>query len=311
MANKLFLATSMFLASSFCQVLAYTFMFTAHNRGEAVIANSSGEIFLKISAKHPQSADISADGSRIFISEIDGAKMCDTNTGKTLWKYTCPSIIWDGDESQVKKGETVRLENPVAQILGDGKFLVGNEGKSVLLEIDDKSNILKAIKSESLKKVKHGEFRLASKTRAGTYLFPLLSSNLLTEYDSNGKQILRIDTGTGVVGALRLDDGNILAAGFFGVAIFNREGKKVWDFSSKEIQKAIESASEIILCDVKILPNGNYLCTTYAGENVPDIIEISKDKKIVKKFDFPEYTHLSGLKILTDNQTEYIKKSRN
>lgn len=162
-----------------------------------------------------------------------------------------------------------------------------------------------------MKKVKHGEFRLASKTRAGTYLFPLLSSNLLTEYDSNGKQILRIDTGTGVVGALRLDDGNILAAGFFGVAIFNREGKKVWDFSSKEIQKAIESASEIILCDVKILPNGNYLCTTYAGENVPDIIEISKDKKIVKKFDFPEYTHLSGLKILTDNQAEYIKKSRN
>ena len=112
MANKLFLATSMFLASSFCQVLAYTFMFTAHNKGEAVIANSSGEIFLKISAKHPQSADISADGSRIFISEIDGAKMCDTNTGKTLWKYTCPSIIWDGDESQVKKEKQCALKIP-------------------------------------------------------------------------------------------------------------------------------------------------------------------------------------------------------
>ena len=166
-------------------------MFTAHNRGEAVIANSDGEIFLKIPAKHPQSADISEDGNRIFISEIDGAKMCDITTGKTLWKYTCPSISWDGDESQVKKGETVRLENPVAQILGGGRFLVGNEGMSVLLEIDDKSNVLKAIESESLKKVKHGEFRLASKTQAGTYLFPLLSSNLLTEYDSNGKQILR------------------------------------------------------------------------------------------------------------------------
>ena len=309
MANKLFLATFMFLAASFCQVSAYTFMFTAHNRGEAVIANSDGEIFLKIPAKHPQSADISEDGNRIFISEIDGAKMCDITTGKTLWKYTCPSISWDGDESQVKKGETVRLENPVAQILGGGRFLVGNEGMSVLLEIDDKSNVLKAIESESLKKVKHGEFRLASKTQAGTYLFPLLSSNLLTEYDSDGKQILRIDTGTGVVGAVRLEDGNILAAGLFGVAIFDRKGKKVWDFPSKEIQKALKVSEEIVLCDVKILPSGNYLCTTYAGENVPDIIEISRDKKIVKTIDFPEYTHLSGLKILTNRQAENILKT--
>ncbi len=289
----------------FCaaQSFAYNFLFTAHsNGGQVSLVNGSGEIVWTINAKHPQRADVSPDGKSIFISESHGAKMVDKQSKKILWEYVTPKVKWDGEDAQkVKKGDTVWLENPVAQILGDGRFLVGNEGKSSLIEINSKGEELKRIVSESLRRVRHGEFRLASKTPAGTYLFPLLESSLLTEYDADGNQILRIKTNGGVVGAQRLANGDILAGGFFGVAIFNRKGEMVWNFSAEELKRESKAKSQIIICDVKELPNGNILCSTYAGKDMPDIMEITKDKKVVRILDYPEITHFSALQILDDD----------
>lgn len=266
------------------------------------MANDKGEILWTASANHPQRADVSKDGKTVFISESHGAKMIDKETKKVIWEYKTPKTAWTGKESnKLKKGDMVKLENPVAQILGDGKYLVGNEGKSKLIEINDKGETLKEIVSESLNVVKHGEFRLASKTKEGTYLFPLLESSLLTEYDANGKQILRIATKGGVVGAERLDNGDILAGGFFGVAIFDRQGNMKWNFSAEDLKAKSKAKGQIIICDVKQMPNGNILCSTYAGKNMPDVMEISMDKEVVKVIDFPTITAFSALQLLDDD----------
>ncbi len=293
-----------FLANS---VFAYNFLFTSHNEEAVAIANENGKILWKMKADHPQRADISADGKHIFVSTLHGAFMAEVATKKILWKYNCPTVKWQGAETDKrKKGDTVQLQNPVAQILGNDRFLVGNEGISTLLEINSKGEVLKEIKSESLKKAEHGEFRLASKTSDGKYIFPLLESALLTVYNSDGKQLRRIQTSSGVVSAEILDDNSILAGGIFGIAVFDKNNKKIWSFTDVELQKALGTKAPVIICDVKVLPNKNLLCTTYGDKSIPDVIELTFAKKIVKTIDFPQHCEMSALQIL-DNNLKPIK----
>ncbi len=300
MKNKIFTSVLALCASSVA--FGYNFLFTAHQKGVVAIANDKGEILWSISAKHPQQADVSKDGTRIFISEKDGARMIEKKSKKTIWKYKSPVVVWQGKEvKKLKRGKKVVLENPVAQILGDDRFLVGNEGASQLLEIDSKGNVLKTIKSESLNVVNHGEFRLASKDEKGRYIFPMLGSSLITIYDSDGKQIRRIKTPAGAVSAQFLPDGTLLTGGIYGIIIYDENSKKVWEFDSKDLQKALGTKKPIVICDVKKLPSSNLLCTTYGNKSIPDILEISPDKKIVKIIDFPKYSAFSALQLLDDN----------
>ncbi len=300
MKNIIFLGLSLFITNA---LFAYNFLFTAHsNKGVVAIANDKGEIFWSIQVRHPQQADISEDGKKIFVSEKDGARMIDKESKQTLWKYNSPVITWEGIETgKLKRGKKVLLENPVAQILEDDRFLVGNEGKSLLLEIDSKGRTLKTIKSESLRVVNHGEFRLASKDKRGRYIFPMLGSSLITIYDSDGKQIRRIETPAGVVSAQFLPDSTLLTGGIYGIIIYDENSKAIWKFDSKSIQKALNAQKPIVICDVKKLPSGNLLCTTYGNKTIPDILEISPDKKIIRTIDFPQYSHFSGLLLLDKN----------
>ncbi len=283
-------------------LFGYKFLFTAHSDGGIVaIADDNGKIHWSMPARHPQRADISSDGKFIFISEIHGARMVDMASKKTIWAYKCPTVTWSGVETKkIKKGDKITLENPVAQILEKDRFLVGNEGRSTLLEINSKGEVLKEIKGESENVVKHGEIRLASKDEQGRYIFPMTASSLLTVYNSDGKQLLRIKTPAGVVGAEFISDTSILTGGIYGIIIYDTNAKKLWEFDSIDLQKALNTKNPVIICDVKKLPSGNLLCTTYGNKSIPDVLEISPDKKIVKIIDFP-YTHFSALQLLDDD----------
>ena len=46
------------------------------------------------------------------------------------------------------------------------------------------------------------------------------------------------------------------------------------------------------------MPNGNILCTTYGNNSIPDILEVSTNKKIVKVIDFPNIAYFSAIKLL-------------
>lgn len=280
-------------------LFAYNFLFTSHDRAAVVLADSDGKIRWSMPADHPQNAEVSPDGKRIFVAEISGARMVDIQSRKTLWRYETPTVKWDGEETDsLKRGQSVRLENPVAQILGADRFLVGNEGRATLLEIDSNSNVLKTVKCESEKRVKHGEFRLARRDSRGRYIFPSLASSLLTVYDAQGRQMRRIRTDGGVVSAQFLPDGRILAGGIFGLAAYDSSDKKVWSFTSGELRAALGADADIVICDARLMPNGNILCTTYCPPSVAGILEVSFDKKIVKKISFDGYSHLSALQLL-------------
>ncbi len=282
---------------------AYNFLFTAHsNNGVVGVANDKGKISWSMKADHPQEACVSPDGKKIFVSYSNGATMYSFPEKKELWQYKCPTVLWSGVESdKLKKGDLVTLENPVAQILGDDLFLVGNEGRSMLMEINSQGVVLKSIKTESLNVVKHGEFRLASKTKNGLYMFPLLSSSLLTIYNSDLQQVRRIKTESGVVSAKMLDDGSLILGGLFGIAFYDKNDVKVKGISGEQLQKQLGAKSPIIICDVHVLPNKNLLCTTYGGKEIPDVLEVSQDGKIVKVIDFPEHYFFSALQLLDDN----------
>ena len=283
---------------------AYKYLFTEHSQGVAAIADADGKIYWAVSVPHPQSADISKDGTKVFVSYLNGAIMFDKATKSELWRYECPSVIWRGsDTDATKRGDIVRLQNPVAQILGEDLFLVGNEGVSKLLEINSKSETKKEFEAASKKKVPHGEFRLACKTFEGTYLIPFLSSSVLSEYSADGKLLRSIKTPSGVVSAQRLKDSKTLAAGLFGLIIYDGDGKEVWSMKSDQIAKLLGQKNPVVICGAKALPNRNILCATYSAEGCPDVLEINaKSGKIVKSIDFPSYSHFSAIKILDDNQ---------
>ncbi len=290
-------------------VQAYTFLFTAHSNGGVVgVSDEKGNILWSMKENHPQEACMSADGKKIFVSYSNGAKMYSVANKEILWEYKCPTVIWDGVENdKLKKGTFVTLENPVAQILDDDLFLVGNEGKSMLLEINSQGAVLKKIKSESLNVVKHGEFRLASKSKSGLYIFPLLSSSLVTVYDGDGKQVRRIKTDSGVVSAQILDDDSIVLGGLFGIAFYDKNDKQTGVISSKNLQAQLGAKNPIIICDVKLISNGNLLCTTYGGKDIPDVLEVSVNGKIVRKIDFPEHYFFSALQLLEDGSWKPLK----
>lgn len=302
MKTSVFSILSFFILS--VNAFAYTYLFSEHSQGVAAIADSNGKILWAVLAPHPQSVDISKDGSKIFVSYLNGAIMFDKDTKSELWRYECPSVVWRGtDTDTAKRGDIVRLQNPVAQILSEDLFLVGNEGVSKLLEINSKSEIKKEIQAQSAKQIPHGEFRLASKTFENTYLIPFLSSSVLAEYSSDGKLIRSIKTPSGVVSAQRLKDSLTLAGGLFGLIIYDGDGKEIWSMKSDAIAKQLGMQKPIVICGAKALPNGNILCATYSDEGCPDILEISPaDNKIVKSLDFPSYSHFSAIRILDDSQ---------
>ncbi len=258
-------------------------MFSAHVPDQITIINGEGESLWTIGrengVEHPQDAAVLDDGV-VFFSVTRGAKAVRITDKKELWSYVVP----DG------------TQNPVAQPLDDGFFLVGNEGPCRLLEINAEGRVRREVKVDDCPfKGNHGQFRFCRKTPEGTYLFPMINAGLLREYDSDGKMSRDFSFKGSPVCALRLANGITLTGDGSSVKEIDENDNVVWAFDCV----ADGGEKPGVVTAVSRMKNGNTLLGYYQNEpDAADIIEVTRDKKIVWRLVLRDVSFIAAVQAL-------------
>ena len=254
------------------------FLVSSHRPDSLSLVDGDGKILEQITAvKHPQDAMMLADG-RIFSSEIPGAKMFNSG-GKLLWQYKVPE----------------GCQNPVAQVLGEDRFLVGNEGPCQLREIDSKGETLKLIQLSSSFEKNHGQFRFCRKTPGGTYLVPLTKEDSVKEFDAEGKVVRDFGGFQLPVSAIRLKNGHTLIGWHHRVTEVDEKGRKIWEF---DLEKEAGLPAVPVTAVIQ-LENGNVILGCYHRKpGQPDIVEVSPEKKVVRTVTIPELGNVAAVQLL-------------
>jgi hypothetical protein len=148
--------------------------------------------------------------------------------------------------------------------------------------------------------------RMARKLPNGNYLVPHLLAFAIKEYDPSGKVVRTIKTDLPELGgrekknwpftAITLENGDIVANLTNGnkTVIFDKEGKVKWVASGKEFADP---------CGGEVLENGNIVICQYGQKNdeLPDVIEMTPDKKVVWAFKAQGFSGAHQIDILTTN----------
>jgi hypothetical protein len=233
----------------------------------------------------PHDLSMLANGNVLFIN-ADSEVLEVSPAKKVVWSYK-PQLISD----DVKK-----IEVHAAQRLADGTTLVAETGNRRLVEVDQKGQIVRSIPLTVEKPHPHRDTRLARKLPSGNYLVCHEGDGKVREYDASGKVVWTYELdlagrprspghgveghGTEVYGAVRLPNGNTLIACGNGNRVIevNPAGKTVWSIEQNELP-AIQLAWVTTL---HALPNGNVIFgNCHAGETNPQVIEVTRDKKVV------------------------------
>lgn len=214
---------------------------------------------------------------------------------KVVWKH----------ESKPKDASIPRVEIHSYQRLKNGMTLIAESGNTRLIEVDRDDKIVKEIPLIVSKPNAHRDTRMVRKLDNGHYLVCHEGEGKVCEYDENGKVVWtyaldlagrsRADGhgveghGTEVFGAIRLPNGNTMIAGGNNNRIFEvtPQGKTVWSLDQKELP----GITFAWMTTLELLPNGNLIIgNTHAGPENPQLIEVTRDKKVVWTFkDFENF----------------------
>jgi hypothetical protein len=213
-------------------------------------------------------------------------------------------IVWK-HESKPKAGYDGKVEIHSYQRLKNGLTLIAESGNSRLIEVDKQDKIVKEISLTVEKPNAHRDTRMVRKLDNGNYLVCQEAEGKVREYDGKGKIVWEyaLDLndrprspghgveghGVEVFGAIRLKNGNTMIAGGNNNRVFEvtREGKIVWSIDQKELP----GITFAWMTTLQQLPNGNLIIgNTHAGPDNPQLIEVTRDKKVVWQFkDFTNF----------------------
>jgi hypothetical protein len=207
-------------------------------------------------------------------------------------------VVWR-HESRPKEGYTGKVEIHSYQRLKNGLTLIAESGNGRLIEVDKNDRIVKEIPLTIEKPNAHRDTRMARKLDNGHYLVCHEGDGKLREYDKNGKVVWTYvmelgdrprapghgveGHGVELFGAIRLPNGNTMIAGGNNNRILevNREGRIVWSIDQKELP----GITFAWMTTLQYLSNGNLIIgNTHAGPDNPQLIEVTRDKKVVWQF---------------------------
>ena len=195
--------------------------------------------------------------------------------------------------------------------LPDGNTLVAETGNLRILEINPKGEIVKSVPIQTDRPDSHHDTRRVRKTSAGTYLVCHEPLGLVREYDARGVIVweyaipLSKDRepssgqqghGTAVFHAMRLPSGNTLIAGGNNNRVLEVNPAKeiVWSVDRDELKDLDGNPIRLAwVTSLQVLPNGNVIIgNTHAGPDQPQLIEVTRDKKVV--WTFRDFTSLGN-----------------
>jgi hypothetical protein len=261
----------------------------AQDNGHAAVVNAQGKVEWEVECKH-NSHDIALlDNGNLLLHTAHTTIVEMTPDKKVVWQY----------EAKPKVGYSGRIEIHAFQRLADGLTMVAESGNRRIVEVDRDGKIVKEIALQVDHPDPHRDTRMVRKLASGNYLVCHEGDGVVREYDESGKVVwsYALDLagrpaspghgpeghGTAVFGALRLKSGNTLIACGNGNRVIEvtPEGKTVWSLEQKELP----GITLAWVTTLQVLPSGNIILgNCHAGEANPQLIEVTRDKKVVWTF---------------------------
>lgn len=198
-------------------------------------------------------------------------------------------------------------EISTATRLENGRTLIAEMGaKPRLLEVAPDGRIVVDVPVQPETENTHMQIRMARKLPSGNYLVPHLLAFAIKEYTPKGEIVRTIKTDLPELGgkekknwpftAIVLEDGRIMANLTNGnkTVIFDKDGKVNWVFANEQCADP---------CGGQFLANGNVVACQYGSRSdaMPDVMEISPDKKVVWQFKAPKFRGFHEVHVLTSN----------
>jgi hypothetical protein len=289
---SIFLATMLFLSSPASDDKSISHTILAQDRGHVVLLSDKGEIQWEVPCPM-NSHDLSVLPSGNFLLHTGGAKIVEMTRDK--------KIVWEWESKPVAP-YSGRVEIHGFQRLKNGDTMIAETGNKRIIEVDKNGVIKKEVPLTVERPDSHRDTRRVRKLDNGNYLVAHEGLGCVREYDSTGKIVweYKLDLnnqpevgghdghGTSVFNALRLRDGKTLIGGGNNNRVFevDKNGKITWSVERDELKDL--DGKPIHLCwvtTIQRLPNGNTVIgNTHAGPENPQLIEVTKEKKVVWTF---------------------------
>ncbi len=254
----------------------------------AAIVDGDGKVLWQTKAGPIHDAQVLPNGNILLQTNYQTIVELDPS-GKEVWKYNAKT---NGNENRA-------VEVHAFQRLKNGLTMISESGASRIIEVDKDGKIQHEIKLKVAKSRPHQDTRLVRKTDAGTYLVAQEADGLVREYDSKGEIVWEFAVplfgkepkgghgpeafGNSVFSAIRLKNGNTLIGTGNGHSILEVTPDKqiVWKIE----QNDLPGITLAWVTTLQPLSNGNIVIgNCHAGESQPQLIEVTRDKKVVWTF---------------------------
>lgn len=257
--------------------------------GRLAIIGPDGKIEWEVSNKHDVH-DLHVLGNGNILTHTSHTTIVEINPKKeVVWKY----------EAKPKPGYNGKIEVHAFQRLPDGNTMIAESGNSRIIEVNKEGKIVKEIPLKVKSPSAHRDTRMVRKLDNGHYLVCHEGEGTVKEYDSAGKVVWQYTLdlagrprsnghgpeghGLEVYGAVRLPNGNTLIAGGNNNRVIEVTPDKniVWQID----QKDLPGITLAWVTTLQVLPNGNIIIgNCHAGPQNPQLIEVTRDKKVVWTF---------------------------
>jgi outer membrane protein assembly factor BamB len=235
-------------------------------------------------------------GNILFQTSMTRLLEVDPKTNSIVWEYEAQRMNDDGKKVEVH----------AFQRLADGKTtMIAESGRARIIEVNPSGLITKMIRLKVDRPSTHSDTRLARKLENGNYLVAHEADGKVREYGEKGGVVWEYEVplfgkakkgghgpdswGNSLFAALRLENGNTLIATGNGHSVIEVTPAKeiVWHLKQDDLP-GIRLAWVTTL---QVLKNGNIVIgNCHAGEDNPQIVEITRDKKVVWSFkDFTNF----------------------
>lgn len=272
---------------------ASTYRVLGQDKGKVSLVDSKGDVEWEYECRNG-SHDIHLLPNGNFLLHTAPTQVTEvTRDKKIVWQY----------ESKPAEGYKGRIEVHAFERLPDGLTMIAESGNKRIIEVDAKGKIVKQIPLTVEHPDPHRDTRMARKLKNGHYLVCHEGDGCVREYDADGKVVWSYNLdlmgqkpagghgpeayGVAVFGAIRLDNGNtLIAAGNnHRVLEVDAKGNIVWQLDQQELP----GITLAWVTTLHALPNGNIIIgNCHANAENPQLIEVTKDKKVVWTFNNQE-----------------------
>ncbi|MFN0087899.1 MAG: hypothetical protein ACKVX9_21075 [Blastocatellia bacterium] len=260
------------------------------------IVNARGEIEWEVPNEAREVHDIQLLPNRNVLFQTSYTTVVEMSPEKqVVWRH----------ESKPKAGYAGKVEIHSYQRLKGGLTMIAESGNGRIIEVDRQDRIVREIPLTIENPNAHRDTRMVRKLDNGHYLVCHEGDGKIREYDRTGKVVwtFALDLagrprspghgpeghGVEVFGAIRLPNGNTMIAGGNNNRVFEvtPAGKTVWSIDHRELP----GITFAWMTTLQLLPNGNLIIgNTHAGPENPQLIEVTRDKKVVWQFrDFTNF----------------------